>query len=252
MASALEAAHDQGIIHRDLKPANIKLRPDGVVKILDFGLAKALEQSRHIDADTMNSPTLSVHATEAGLILGSAPYMAPEQTRGQPVDKRADIWAFGVVLHDMLTGRGLFIAETIPETLAHVITREVNLGDLPADTPPRIRRLIARCLVKDPKQRLRDIGDARLFLDQDDDDDRAPRPAPAAAGRTPRDRAVLAGVAIGLAAIAAAAVSMVNVRVRIIASLSIAPGRSRPAISSWRRPSSGGDPCPTVRAVCSG
>ena len=169
IADALEAAHEQGIIHRDLKPANIKVRRDGVVKVLDFGLAKAFApEGASTAADAMNSPTLTNHATEVGLILGTAAYMAPEQAKGRAADRRADIWAFGVVLFEMLTGRGPFLADSIPETLANVITRDVSLSEIPAGVPARIRRLISRCLVKDPKQRLRDIGDARLILDEAD------------------------------------------------------------------------------------
>jgi len=166
IADALEAAHEQNIIHRDLKPANIKVRTDGVVKVLDFGLAKALAGPEGpASADAMNSPTLTNRATQLGMILGSAAYMAPEQAKGKPADKRADVWAFGVVLYEMLTGRGPFLSETVPETLAHVMTREVSLSSIPADVPPRIRRLIGRCLVKDPRQRLRDIGEARVLID---------------------------------------------------------------------------------------
>ena len=171
IADALEAAHEQGIIHRDLKPANIKVRADGVVKVLDFGLAKALSPDAASGAsDQMNSPTLTARATQMGVILGTAAYMAPEQAKGKPADKRADVWAFGVVLYEMLTGRGPFLSETVPETLAYVMTREVSLSALPADVPLRIRKLIARCLVKDPKHRLRDIGDARIILDDADAD----------------------------------------------------------------------------------
>src|SRR5688572_15650376 len=218
IAEALEAAHEQGIIHRDLKPANIKVRDDGVVKVLDFGLAKALAPDRGPgSADAMNSPTLTNRATQLGLILGTAAYMAPEQAKGKTADKRADIWAYGVVLYEMLTGRAPFLSETIPETLAHVLTREVSLAELPADVPPRIRRLIARCLVKDPKQRLRDIGDARLILDEADVDTAdsargvqiaAPAVPAVAPARTPARRASwimpLAAVALAVAAAAAA------------------------------------------------
>ena len=171
IAEALEAAHEQGIIHRDLKPANIKVRADGTVKVLDFGLAKAMDAvpvgrdfspAGHLaDSPTITSPAM----TQAGMILGTAAYMAPEQAKGKAVDKRADIWAFGVVLYEMVTGQRLFSAETIPETLAQVMTREIDLGTLPATTPRHIRTLLARCLVKEPKQRLRDIGEARLALD---------------------------------------------------------------------------------------
>ena len=136
IAEALEAAHDAGIVHRDLKPANIKLRPDGTVKVLDFGLAKALDRSAGGNgSDPSNSPTLTARGTEAGLILGTAAYMAPEQARGRAVDKRADIWAFGVVLWEMLTGRRLFEGETISDTLAAVLTQPPDLGAVPPATP---------------------------------------------------------------------------------------------------------------------
>ncbi len=166
IVAAIEAAHEQGIIHRDLKPGNVKVREDGTVKVLDFGLAKAfLPDSDQPSASAMNSPTITAHGTAVGMILGTAAYMAPEQAKGKAVDKRADMWAFGVVLVEMLTGRRLFDAETVPETLAHVMMREIDLGQLPPSTPPRLRELIARCLVKDPKRRLRDIGEARLMLE---------------------------------------------------------------------------------------
>jgi serine/threonine protein kinase/Tol biopolymer transport system component len=164
IAEALEAAHDAGIIHRDLKPSNVKVKADGTVKILDFGLAKAMDPGTG-PQDPVNSPTMTARATQMGMILGTAAYMAPEQAKGKLVDKRADIWAFGVVLHEMLGGQHLFLADTIPETLAHVMTRPIDLGALPATTSPRVRDLIARCLEKDPKKRLRDIGEARLILD---------------------------------------------------------------------------------------
>jgi len=168
IATALEAAHEQGIIHRDLKPANVKVRADGMVKVLDFGLAKAID--RTLDSgpgtlDPQNSPTLTARMTQLGVILGTAAYMAPEQAKGKPVDKRADIFSFGVVLYEMLTGRSLFVAETIPETLAHVMTRPVDLTTLPETTPRRVRELLGRCLEKDPRRRLRDIGEARLVLE---------------------------------------------------------------------------------------
>ncbi|HXG53844.1 MAG TPA: protein kinase [Vicinamibacterales bacterium] len=166
IAEALEAAHDHGIIHRDLKPANIKVRPDGTVKVLDFGLAKATDASAGSSSAAMNSPTLSLHATETGLILGTAAYMSPEQARGKVVDKRADIWAFGVVLYEMLTGRNLFAGETLSDTIAAVLTREFDWTALPTETPAGVRRVLARALEREPKRRLRDIGDARLELDQ--------------------------------------------------------------------------------------
>ncbi len=166
IADALEAAHDQGIVHRDLKPANIKVRPDGTVKVLDFGLAKAMDSTVGSSATTMNSPTLSIHATQAGMILGTAAYMAPEQARGKAVDRRADIWAFGVVLFEMLSGRRAFEGETIPDLLAKVIEREPDWSALPGATPTRLRELLRRSMRKDPKNRLRDIGEARVQIEE--------------------------------------------------------------------------------------
>ena len=173
IAEALEAAHDAGIIHRDLKPANVKLRADGTVKVLDFGLAKAIAQgvtsgpNRAADRDSLrDSPTFTSPAmTQAGIILGTACYMAPEQAKGKAVDRRADIWAFGCVLFEMLTGRTLFDGGTVAETLAQVIEREPDLSALPASTPPAVRALLIRCLQRDPRKRLRDIGEARLTLE---------------------------------------------------------------------------------------
>ena len=162
MADALEAAHEKGIIHRDLKPANIALTPDGAVKLLDFGLAKAIDPSGAGPAD---AATITADATVAGQILGTAAYMSPEQARGQAVDKRTDIWAFGCVLYEMLGTRPAFARGSGVETLAAVLEREPDWTTLRADTPPAVRRLLERCLEKDPKRRLRDIGDARLELD---------------------------------------------------------------------------------------
>jgi Tol biopolymer transport system component len=171
IVDALEAAHEQGIVHRDLKPANVKIRADGTVKVLDFGLAKAMDPASSSSADAMHSPTFTspVGMTQMGVILGTAAYMAPEQARGKTVDRRADIWAFGVVFYEMLTGARIFEGESIPETLGLIFAREPDLAALPAGTPPRVRRVIAQCLVKDPRQRLRDIGDARLMLDEKDE-----------------------------------------------------------------------------------
>jgi Protein kinase domain/WD40-like Beta Propeller Repeat len=166
IAAGLEAAHEKGIVHRDLKPANIKVTPDGTVKLLDFGLAKATETAQSASMATQ-SPTLSLAMTQAGMILGTAAYMAPEQARGKAVDRRADIWAFGVIFFELLTGGLLFGGgETVSDSLAAVLTREPDFGKLPADTPPRVRRLLERCLCKDPKLRLRDIGEARIALNE--------------------------------------------------------------------------------------
>jgi serine/threonine protein kinase len=164
IADALEAAHEQGIIHRDLKPANIKVRADGTVKVLDFGLAKGLD-SASSNGEAMNSPTMTSPAmTQMGMIIGTAAYMAPEQARGKVVDKRADIWAFGVVLHEMLTGRRLFAGDEVSDVLAAVLRQDIDWSSLPSDTPPRLRRLLERCLDRDVKTRLRDIGEARVEL----------------------------------------------------------------------------------------
>ena len=157
LASALEAAHEKGIIHRDLKPANIKVTPVGVVKVLDFGLARFTQGE---SADQDNSPTLTSMPTETGTILGTAAYMAPEQAKGKTADKRADIWAFGVVVYEMLTGKRLFPGETVAEILAGVLKSEPDLKA----APPEVRHLLRRCLEKDPKKRLRDIGDYQALL----------------------------------------------------------------------------------------
>ena len=169
IAEALETAHELGIVHRDLKPANIKLRPDGTVKVLDFGLAKMVDIGRDVsparaaEAQTY-SPTISLAATQAGMILGTASYMAPEQARGRAVDKRVDVWAFGVVLYEMLTGTRAFPGDDVSDTLATVLKFDPDWSQLPADTPPSIRRLLKRCLTKDPKLRLRECGSALLDI----------------------------------------------------------------------------------------
>ena len=166
IAHALEAAHEQGIVHRDLKPANIKIKADGTVKVLDFGLAKALGRDGGSGIDVMNSPTLTVHATQMGVILGTAAYMAPEQARGKPVDRRADIWAFGAVLYEMLTGKRAFEGDDVSITLASVLKDDPKWHELPKDLPPPVARLLRRCLEKDSKRRLSSIADARLDLEE--------------------------------------------------------------------------------------
>ena len=163
IADALDAAHERGIIHRDLKPANIKIRPDGAAKVLDFGLAKAFDS--RIDDEAAQSATMTATGTRAGVILGTAAYMSPEQARGQALDKRADVWAFGCVLYEMLTGRAAFAGATVSDTLAGVLEREPDWSRLPATTPVALRSLLRRCLEKDRRQRLRDIADARIWID---------------------------------------------------------------------------------------
>ena len=165
ICEGLEYAHERGIVHRDLKPANVKITPEQVVKILDFGLAKALEGETGA-GDVSTSPTISRMATQAGVILGTAAYMSPEQAKGRPVDRRADVWAFGCVLYEMLTGKCAFGGETVTDVLASVVKEEPNWAVLPESTPAAIRRLLKRCLKKDVKQRLQAIGEARIALDE--------------------------------------------------------------------------------------
>ena len=164
IAEALEYAHERGIVHRDLKPANVKIKPDGAVKVLDFGLAKALDEDS-ANTDISNSPTLTAAATKAGFILGTAAYMSPEQARGKKVDRRSDIWSFGTVFFEVLTGKMAFQGETISDTLAAVIRAEPDWSLLPGGLPRGIRALLLRCLNKDPRQRLQSIGEARIAIE---------------------------------------------------------------------------------------
>ena len=206
IAEALEVAHEQGIIHRDLKPANIKVRADGTVKVLDFGLAKAMDPAAAMSPGLSQSPTITTPAmTQAGVILGTAAYMAPEQAKGKSADKRSDIWAFGCVLFEMLTGRRAFDGEEVSDTLAAVLRAEPDQNALPAATPASVRRLLRRCLEKNPKRRLADIRDARLELDEASSEPLAETPR--AGRRSPwRERIAwslaLVGLVLGIAAAA--------------------------------------------------
>ena len=209
ICEALEYAHERGIVHRDLKPANVKVTADDAVKILDFGLAKALEGDA-ASADISTSPTISRAATQAGVLLGTAAYMSPEQAKAKPVDRRADIWAFGCVLYEMLTDKQSFTGETVTDTLAAVIRAEPDWSQLPAATPIRVRVLLQRCLQKDPKQRLRDIGDARISLDEVLSGTPEAALASAGQGATPRWRSALPWALLGATAIALGALAFVH------------------------------------------
>ncbi len=222
IAEALEAAHEQGIVHRDLKPANVKVRADGTVKVLDFGLAKSVDPTdsarRAAEALAVASTLTSPAMTQAGMILGTAAYMSPEQARGRSADRRSDVWSFGVVLYEMLTGRRAFHGEDVTDTIVAVMSRDPDWAALPATTPPGVRRLLTRCLRKDPKARLQAIGEARVLIEEcvrGEDEDapagRAPATVTPLPAPDPRRRlALMAGAAIALAAVAVLAVPAVR------------------------------------------
>jgi eukaryotic-like serine/threonine-protein kinase len=206
LARALEYAHENGVIHRDLKPANIKLRADGTVKVLDFGIAKTLDTNSvdaSANAERSNTATVTSHSTQLGVLLGTAAYMSPEQACGQPLDKRADIWAFGVVLYELFTGRRLFAGANTTEVLAAVLRADIDWQQLPATTTPIVRHVLQRCLERAPRQRLRDIGEARVLLEHEGTSD----VAFAAPRRQPLNRGLwialmlMFGVAAGLAGV---------------------------------------------------
>jgi Tol biopolymer transport system component len=208
IAEALEAAHERGIVHRDLKPSNVKIRSDGTVKVLDFGLAKALEPAGMISSSVSQSPTITTPAmTQAGMILGTAAYMSPEQARGRPLDKRSDLWAFGAVLFEMVSGHRAFPGEDVPDTLANVLKAEPDWARLPPDLPLHLTQLIRACLQKNPRERLADAQDARLLLDGRFVAGAAAASAPPAAPRNQGTRAArIAGVALAGAVAGAGAV----------------------------------------------
>jgi Tol biopolymer transport system component len=205
IADALDAAHERGVVHRDLKPANIKITPDNNVKVLDFGLAKAMAGGDGTIPDPQNSPTFTSPSTQLGMIVGTAAYMAPEQAKGKPVDKRADIWAFGCVLYEMLTGRSPFGAESVAESIGLVVTRDPDWNALPTSLPSGVIQLLRRCLLKDPRQRLRDIGEAAWMLAAPE---AAQQPGATSLTAPAASRRVSLTVAVGVVVLAAAAAAL--------------------------------------------
>jgi Tol biopolymer transport system component len=215
ISEAVEYAHERGVVHRDLKPANVKVALEGAVKVLDFGLAKAISGEAEPGAPTSSPasvlPTITTGGTAAGIVLGTAAYMSPEQARGRPVDQRADIWAFGCVLYEMLAGRRPFEGETATDTIAAVLTRDPDWSRLPPEVPPEIRRLLRRCLERDPRKRLRDIGEARIVL-EGGAPEAAADPASAAPPAKARRARLLAGALAAGSVLAASTLALLILR----------------------------------------